>query len=651
MIFLLLFYIALFIIVGKTAILFTNIRFKLNFSRVFTELTIGFFLTISLFSIVKTTGVSISSCLLIFAFFWGLNNKIYKKPQLNDISFDWPEIVEITVLILLFYVINDWKYISEDGLVQVINWDALYDVSRAIYLNNSGVENSGSNLIQIAKGTQPYHYFEAWSVAFFSTCFNTNYWLTQHLIFHPLMLGVAYGGFRSLSGKKPGHLGAVLFGIVLLFSGGFFTEFLGGFSFFRWTRAFRSNIIDEPWWTRLSVLYPIILISVHFFLRKDYKNALFSILVIPFLSVTPAIPIIITCFITVMYLSIFRKESGVKFRHLFVPIGVAVIYKLFYVFFIDKSDFIPIPEIDDVLLPLSSFSVLKAKSVIIIEKIIQTVILYFPILILFTIGGIANKSFKINLLKWKKSTTLAIFFLVLLAVVSLVMWQLLSFVFGSSFFYYYTMIPFFNIVFVLLLWFAYKESGYKKYYVIFGLALMTFYVYRSVTVHEYAKSVYFVDKYDKQFLKNVQTLWSENNFDHGLSLGVKFENHSEIKHPFFNDGLSLCGYYLYGIAQSPAFVSLSRADLPEKQMKSSTYSESFTKSSSFYHYVHSPTNEKLSINEYKRNFILEYKIRFGVVSPKGEISANLLDLIDTVLIDKVSKEKFILFNNNDNSSR
>src|SRR5690606_15576929 len=108
------------------------------------------------------------------------------------------------------FLVNYFRYFHEGYDVPVvINWDALSDVSRAIYMNFSGIESSDTNFIYPPNGTQPYHYFEAWSVAALSFPFGSNFWVTQNLIFQPLILGLSYLGFRSLSGAKPFHLPAI----------------------------------------------------------------------------------------------------------------------------------------------------------------------------------------------------------------------------------------------------------------------------------------------------------------------------------------------------------------------------------------------------------------------------------------------------------
>lgn len=642
-----LFYFIFLVLVGKVLLSLTSRKNENSYFDLFIEATTGFFFSISLFSIVKTSGITISSVFVLWSIAWWLVSKETKTPSFAVPTFNVRILAEVSGVILMFYAFSYWKYHFDNGQnISVHNWDALSDVTRAIFLNFTGVENSNTNFIQIPSGSQPYHYFESWAVAFFSSVFNSNFWLAQNLIFHPIILGITYLGFRSLTNRKKWDISAFLFGIFMLFASGFLTDWIKSFHFFTWTSPLRNNIIDEPWWTRMSVLYPIIIVAIHFFRKQSYQNALFAILLLPFLSVTPAIPIITTSFISVVFGIIFFKEKSISWKLLLLPVIAAVVYKVFYMIFIDPSDFIPLPTIDKIVVEMTQPSILKSKIIIIIEKVVQTGILYAPLILMLGFGVLVNKKITMPS-KWTNTFKMGLTYVLVLVVVSLTMWQVLNFVFGASFFYYYTLIPFINILLVYFIWKQYESRKYKGVYLIFVIVSLSFYFYRTMDVYNNANQYYCINRYDKNFLKDVRDLWNKKFEDTNLSLGVKLESHSEIEHPFFNDGLSLCGFYIYGIVNAPALISLSRADLPDELFYTSSASQSFTKNSSFYQYVNSH-NHELSINEHKKNFILDFEIKYGVVSPKGKIPPNFRSIIDTVITDVKSGERFILFKNKKN---
>lgn len=625
---------------GKLIGAFISLKFDTPFLKLAFELCLGFYTSISFFAIYKTGGITISSLFILAIITWGLVLGLFKKPTYKLLDINWKEFAEVFLMIILVFAFNYWKFLSNHEIT-VVNWDAMSDVTRAIFLNFTGVENSNTNYIQLPSGSQPYHYFESWCVAFFAGIFRTNFWLSQGLIFQPLILGICYVNFRSLTKKNAGNFPAIVFGILLLFAGGFLTEGLRQFSFFEWTIPLRNNIIDEPWWTRLSVLYPIILSSLHLFKVNDFKNATFCLLLIPFFSVTPAIPIIGACFFTALVLILVYKKEYLNWKFLLIPILVGLSFKFFYTIFADRSDFIPLPTFQDIFDEISQIDVLKSKIIIIIEKIIQTVVLYSPYLIIICIALILSKQITINPKKWALKNKIGLLFLASLGLCSLLMWQALNFVFGASFFYYYTIIPFLNIILVYYLWEIFLRYSAPKWMLGLVFLMIGFYFFRSVEIHQQAKRDYFSGLYDSRFVNGVKQVLKIKPLPKGLILGIKLENHSEIVHPYFNDGISLCGHYIYGIIDAPALISISRADLPEKKLFSSPYSESFTKNSSFYQYYQN--NKELTINEAQLKFIKEYKIKFGIVSTMGEIPANFASIIDTTIIDSKSGEKFILF--------
>ena len=131
--------------------------------------------------------------------------------------------------------------------------------------------------------------------------------------------------------------------------------------------------------------------------------------------------------------------------------------------------------------------------------------------------------------------------------------------------------------------------------------------------------------------------------EYDLTLGVKIESHSEITHPFFNDGLSLCGYYLYGMIKAPAMISLSRADMPSEKLFETEHSYNFTNQSPFYKYCHSINNHNLDLDSLKKKFIIENNVKFGCVSKLGNIPESIKSLVKVEVHDSISGERFLLF--------
>jgi hypothetical protein len=435
--------------------------------------------------------------------------------------------------------------------------------------------------------------------------------------------------------------------LSLFFASGVINPFLLKIPFFEWCIPLRNNVVDEPWWTRMSILYPIIQLALYFILDNKWKHGIFVLLLIPFISVTPAIPIIASVFATIFICFLHANFNKNTAKLLFIPVVAALLYQGFYLIFKDTSEFISLPTITDTIKEISTRAAIKYKSIIVIEKIIQTILLYFPYCLLIGIFAIIHRN-RIHPKKWNIEYKIILLYILITMIFSLLMWQILNYIFGASFFYYYTMIPFFNIVFTFVLFKLYiEQSKFIKISSLFLLSiLMFFYVNRSLTMHNNISKSYFSERYSAKFIAEVQNTWLQKIKLSHLALGVKLEDHSEIIHPFFNDGLSLCGYYLYGIANAPVLISLSRGDMSQEKLNETKHSKNFTKHASFYQYVHLKKNRsEKNINSLKKKFILEYRIKFGTVTPKGSIPNELNKIIDTILVDDLSGEKFIVFKN------
>ncbi len=639
------------LIVGRFIRAFTSLQSLNGFLALFADLTIGFYLLVSLFSVVKTGGITINSILILWVITFGLIFRVFKKPNFTVFTeIKTKYLLEGTLILLLFFV---WNYLElynpkYDSAV-VLNLDALSDVTRAIFLNYNGIENSSTNVLMSPNGTQPYHYFESWSVAGIASLFNTNYWIAQNAIFHPLILSIIYIGFRATTNKNPFNLTPMLFGISLFFASGYLIDSMDQLPFFEWTDALKNNVIDEPWWTRLSVLYPIILSAYLLYRNELTSHSIVILMIIPFLSVTPAIPIIIATFGLIFFGLIFKRNLIVfNWKHLLIPVFAAVLYKTFYSIFKENSDFIKLPTIADILNANSDVSNLKTKAFILIEKLFQTFILFSPLILFAIISHFNRIVVFVRTLRLSKSWVTIAIFILLLILVSSAMWQILDFIFGSSFFYYYTIIPFLNITFIIIIWEGIKDDSYsfKKVTVLSSMIILLFLqINRSYQFHVKAETQQYSNVYSPSFINKINNLVKKHNLNKGLQIGVKIENPREIVHPFFNDGLSLCGYYLYGIMDAPSLISLSRTEIPKEKLEEQPYYKSFTLNSTFYMFVNrqNALEDSIKIQFLKRDFVQKNSIRFGVVSAQGAIPESLKDLIYQIIEDPKSKEKFILF--------
>jgi hypothetical protein len=638
--------ILLVLMTGKLFLSFVQIKLNSPNLHFFIELISGFYGVISVYAIYVTGGLTISSLFVLWILIWLIRTSKLQKPNFSGLlKLNTTILIEVLIIQIGLIILNYFKFFwISSSIPIVISSDGLSDVTRAIFMNYTGVENTNTNFIQIPQGTLPYHYFEAWAVGFFSKLFHGNFWLTQVMLFQPIILSIIYTGFRCFTSVESKRWISILFGMSLFCASGILNDSILQIRFFEWTLPLKNNVIDEPWWTRLSVLYPIILLAFYLLTSKKYLHSVFCILSIPFLSVTPAIPLIASIVMLSSLAYLFCKKPKKQLIGLiFIPFSTALLYQFFYFLFKDRSEFISLPNFSQIFNELKNPHYVSVKIKMMIEKLTQTIVLYSPFILLLLIG---TKRKQLNPMNWTNENKITFAFVLIIATISLLMWQLLYFMFGSSFFFYYTIIPFLNVIFVIILYKNFSSKNRKiQFFISLGIIfLLTFFIVRSYNTY-YLLSNNFSQRYSSEYLLKINELWRERINEKNLALGVELEDHSEIVHPFYNDGICLSGSYMYSIANAPVLISLSRADIPEKQLNSTNNARNFTSNSSFYQFVHNPENKNINIDSLKRKFIRKYSIRYGIVSPKGKIPKELSDLVDFIVKDNVSKEQFVIFKN------
>jgi len=632
---------------GHLILWVSNLRISKDYARLFAKLVLGLFALVTVYSIVKTTFVTINTALLLLAVLYGV--VLRKKVQFYRIA-GWDSFVSLKddfvgfrdsllVLIVLFAWGYFKVYSSVNDYPIVINWDSITDIMRAMYLNYSGVETGDMNYIQIPNGVQPYHYFESWCVAFFGFLFRENYWLTQQMIVFPLVLTMIVVGFWAIMENFILSNSHKVFALLILFISGFYFSDLGDITFFKWTVAFANNVFDEPWMNRLSIVYLVILSSILFLINKQQLLGVLTLLSLPILTITLA-PTILTVSFLIIFIGLW-KRSTYRFAlgDLLYPISVFLYIVGFYAVFQDKQAFIATPTPDVLIGQFDEWSKIRTTVIIAIEKLIQAGLLYLPHILLVLLAVVASVR-KGRILKVIPSfLKLQITITVLVLIMSLCFWRLFEFVFGSSFFFYYAAVPFINVLFAVLIYWVLVKVRKKVFIWVYVVLALTFYVNRSYRVYDLSKRVTFEEKYSGTFLNEVAAeLQGINN-----KIGVKLESHEEIVHPMFNEGLTLCGLYLYGMLDEFAMTSLSRADIPKEQLTTES-ALNFTKHAPFYRFVseQKKNSEYKSIAQSKLDFILTYNVEFMVLTPKGRVDSILLPLVKKTISDELSLEKFIL---------
>lgn len=174
----------------------------------FANISVSTLVSITLYSIVTTNGITISWGYLILI----AVNMIYRNAKeevansgvIKKTDYDTSKqiYIEISLVASAIFMLKAFSISDYSGHFFLFPSDpdrALFaDITN--FIKNTGVESQNINYIDpSASGRTPYHYFELWLTGLISFLYSTNTLQTDHLLVSPLIGTVIYNGFRALS--------------------------------------------------------------------------------------------------------------------------------------------------------------------------------------------------------------------------------------------------------------------------------------------------------------------------------------------------------------------------------------------------------------------------------------------------------------------
>jgi hypothetical protein len=197
--------------------------FSTLWGKTFLQLTVGIFSIISIYAIIRTSGISVFSLVIIPVLFLLVIEK--NKFQLAKINLREIKFFKVNILLVLFFLV---MYLSSmlDGKIRTeFHPDLHYYENLSFYLNQ-GYENCFSDLneIYLKKSVvrDPYHYFELWLTAFlgFLTQQKSYIYLIQFVVI-PILLTTTSAGFLAIWERynKLNSWNYIVFGVLSLFVG------------------------------------------------------------------------------------------------------------------------------------------------------------------------------------------------------------------------------------------------------------------------------------------------------------------------------------------------------------------------------------------------------------------------------------------------
>lgn len=548
--------------------------------------------------------------------------------------------------ILLYFgatsVIYFWKYFHVFGvdfnLPTVINLDDLCQANRAMYLNNFGIETTNINYLNPINGIEPFHYMEAWIIAFCQFFSSLNYWLVTQLIVYPILSGIIICGVWSVIERFTENKKIYFLAFLAPILSGFFFHPIKEISFFEFTQQFGQNALDEHWGLKLSIVYILILSFINLKISKLDKISFYLLFLLPIFSITLAPGVLTSLFVLLLINKIFKIDIiGFKttyldiFLPLFVGMGIIVSYKIFQ----PDQVHVGLPNnYNDILNEFNSLSAIKTKIIVAVEKIIQLCVLYFPFLFLMF------AAIKILMSRGKNHNNELLFvFIMLLTIVlcSFPFMHIFRFIFGSSEFFYYPSIPILNLlslISIIYLLVNLESLVLKRLIISFSFISFIIFALRSESRFILHSRKHGSIKYSSEYLENVKSEVDKMN----NILGAKIESPNEM---YFSDSFDGIGYYIMGLTNRPySLVSVSRTPYIEYTDKSI---EKFSKLSDFYQYLESkPLANGGNIEENQISFIKENNIKFIIVCGTCDIPESLKKITKKEYSDYKTKEKFLL---------
>lgn len=620
-----------------------NIRIEKPFLYIFTCLSVGLFIPVIAYSLIKAGLISVNiitlPLILLFGFSIG-----FKRPNLklfsNQISKYYKHLFCFFLGAILVYV---WKYYYVFGyggkFPMVINLDDFCHTTRAMYFNYSGIETTNLNYIQLPDGVEPFHYFEAWIIAFCQNFTGLGYWIVEQLIVYPIINGIIIVGVWSVVENYSTKIKYYILSCLVVILSGFFIEPLREIPFFEYTGQFSNNSIDEHWGLKLSIVYVIILGFINLYLSGKNKYALLLLLFLPIFSITLA-PSIFCATSIIIIINYFTKYKwigpDIKFFYILMPILICIMILGFYKIFEPSVIQIEMPSgVGEVLNEFNTIGKIKTKFIISIEKIIQALILYSPYVLIALITLFKFK--KSSIYESYKGLINASLILIIIVLISLPFWSVFHFIFGSSEFFYYPTVPILNILSLLVLIIAlmiFEKQFFHKILLSFCLISFLFYSYRSYYNYSLHMGKNGSTKYSFEYLVEVSNELKEIE----NKIGGKIESEEDL---IFSDSFDVIGFYLMGLLNEPySLVSLSRTD--QIKYQNENY-KTLSYSSPYYIFLcdQKNNNEFLSYDQSQIDFIKKNSIQFLIVSGRVGISEYLIEISDTIIIDKRTNEKFV----------
>ena len=437
------------------------------------------------------------------------NNLRFSLKGLRNIN--WGVLFHLFIISIFFFLFQ--LYFIYDFETQVFiphHPDYLYFSNIAKGFINNASENPFGSLSPILlpeyQGVSPYHYFESWFTALVAQIFSLNCFKTLHLIIFPFLYVICYFLVFSIINKSNFNkkIKPVIV-LVSLFICGIYFNFFDDLHLLKEVGIFKESMLFASTGRRYISWYIIFFIFLNLIENKDYKNGFITISILPILSITSLIPIILMLGI-IFLLTFFLKSnfksifSIIKPVNLILPIITILLIGIFYLFVGSKTGLT-----NHMFENIFSIDTLQTKFNVIIKTSIQVFLSYAPFIIIIYL---MNKKKLLS-----KNLNFHVLILLILLFSSLFLWAALS---GSQSIgisgFFKGQLCFLNCLIIFLFLSTLRIEN--KIFNLTFMLLSLFSIYTAINVNYRVKKK--TNNYSISYLNNILKFISSNNNEHVL---------------------------------------------------------------------------------------------------------------------------------------
>ena len=607
---------------------------KVNFSDLNSGAIVNFFIGITLsiiiYSIIITKGITINLLLLLSLGFIYFEQKKHITKTINvNFKKHLNVLVEIPVVILLFYIPVILSVINSDSYPYLpVSRDMVFYSQISSFISDFGIESSKIDwrINPDETGMNPYHYFELWTNAFISefsgllkikSYFFVTSIIFQFLLYRVLLVLPEIFKIKINSGIKIFSIFLVFFGDMVNIIPGFFWGVSGFYHY-----GLNGNL-------KITVAFIYFILAL-FSWQKGFKQITFIIFLC--LSVFNFLFFPITL-VSIPIFLLFHKIFFSKYEKL-EYIRIIVYYLLFFgLFFVvqklsnlntnkfaylNNNDFISyFNDVSDFKQILKYFR----------KYSISNFILFFPAFV-----------FLIPFFIWKKiQFKNSIYFFILIIIINATIASALSnFLSDSSQLFLMPLTLITHLVYYSLIFYIFFKLEGKNIYKIAFLLYCLLGLWLQGNIFSSSKN--FKETYSGKYLTEI-----ENNILKIEGGGIRYvTNHAGFTARDINSNLHSQGYYLFFYKDNLSIHTVNMHLTPEKDDYFNYNKDRISQQLYYNYYLKKNNLDTLSYENCQLEFIKNHNINFIIVVKKIEVPEKILNLVVKTIEDEKNGERLMI---------